>query len=104
MGSQFCQFVHLCQHGRQLCDPPLDVPDFLRILCFRQQEAQFPETGPEGNGGFFVAFAMPTAGLASTFADTYGGDTDSAVAFTLSTTMLSILSIPLLYGILSIII
>ena len=54
--------------------------------------------------GFFVAFAMPTAGLASTFADTYGGDTDSAVAFTLSTTMLSILSIPLFYGILSIII
>ena len=51
--------------------------------------------------GFFVAFAMPTAGLASTFADTYGGDTDSAVAFTLSTTMLSILTIPLLYGILS---
>ena len=50
--------------------------------------------------GFFVAFAMPTAGLASTFADTYGGDTDSAVAFTLSTTMLSILTIPVLYGIL----
>lgn len=51
--------------------------------------------------GFFVAFAMPTAGLASTFADTYGGDTDGAVAYTLSTTMLSILTIPLLYGILS---
>ena len=50
--------------------------------------------------GFFVAFAMPTAGLASTFADTFGGDTDSAVTFTLGTTMLSILTIPVLYGIL----
>lgn len=51
--------------------------------------------------GFFVAFAMPTAGLASTFADTYGGDTDSAVRFTLGTTIFSILTIPALFGILS---
>lgn len=51
--------------------------------------------------GFFVAFAMPTAGLATTFADTYDGDTESAVAFTLGTTMLSILTIPLLYGLLN---
>lgn len=51
--------------------------------------------------GFFIAFAMPTAALASTFADTYGGDTDSAVVFTLGTTMLSILTIPLLFGLLS---
>lgn len=47
--------------------------------------------------GFFVAFSMPTAGLASTFADTYSGDTDSAVAFTLGTTLISILTIPVLY-------
>lgn len=52
--------------------------------------------------GFFIAFAMPTAGLASTFADTFGGDTDSAVTFTLGTTMLSILTIPALYGLLNI--
>lgn len=47
--------------------------------------------------GFFVAFAMPTAGLASTFADTFDGDTENAVAMTLGTTILSILSIPALY-------
>ena len=49
---------------------------------------------------FFVAFSMPTAGLASTFADTFDGDTESAVVYTLSTTLLSILTIPALYGIL----
>ena len=47
--------------------------------------------------GIFVAFAMPTAGLSSTFADSFGGDTKSAVTLTLGTTMLSILTIPLLY-------
>lgn len=36
--------------------------------------------------GFFIAFAMPTAGLASTFSDHYDGDTENAVAFTLGTT------------------
>ena len=50
--------------------------------------------------GFFVAFAMPTAGLASTFADSFGGDTENAVAFTLGTTLLSILTIPALYWLL----
>ena len=47
--------------------------------------------------GFFVAFAMPTAGLASTFADGFCGDSEHAVAFTLGTTLLSILTIPALY-------
>ena len=48
--------------------------------------------------GFFIAFAMPTAGLASTFADMYSGDSEGAVVFTLGSTMFSILTIPLLYG------
>ena len=51
--------------------------------------------------GFFVAFAMPTAGLASTFADTFDGDTENAVAMTLGTTILSILTIPALYWLIS---
>lgn len=50
--------------------------------------------------GFFIAFAMPTAGLASTFADSFGGDTENAVAFTLGTTLLSIITIPVLYWLL----
>lgn len=54
--------------------------------------------------GFFIAFAMPTAALASTFADAYGGDTDGAVIYTLGSTMLSILTIPILFGVLSLII
>ena len=51
--------------------------------------------------GVFVSFAMPSSGLASTFADAYGGDTKSAVAFTLGTTILSIITIPILYGIIN---
>lgn len=47
--------------------------------------------------GFFIAFAMPTAGLASAFSDQYKGDTDNAVIFTLGTTVLSVATIPVLY-------
>ena len=47
--------------------------------------------------GFFVAFAMPTAGLASTFADSFDGDIENAVLITLGTTMISIITIPVLY-------
>ena len=47
--------------------------------------------------GMFVAFAMPTAGLAATFADEFGGDTENAVILTLGTTVLCVLTIPTLY-------
>ncbi len=53
--------------------------------------------------GVFIAFAVPTAGLASAFADEYGGDADNAVAFTLGTTLFSIATIPVLYTLLTII-
>ena len=36
--------------------------------------------------GVFVAFSMPTAGLAATFADEFGGDAENAVILTLGTT------------------
>lgn len=51
--------------------------------------------------GVFVAFAMPTAGLSSALSDRYNGDTESAVIFTLGSTILSILTIPILYFIVS---
>ena len=47
--------------------------------------------------GIFIAFSMPTAGLASTFSDNYDGDTENAVAFTLGTTLLSVITIPVFY-------
>lgn len=50
--------------------------------------------------GFFIALAMPTAGLASTFSDQFDGDTQNAVVFTLGTTLLSIITIPVLYWLL----
>lgn len=54
--------------------------------------------------GVFVAFSMPTAGLAATFADEFGGDSENAVIFTLVTTVLSVLTIPALYWLLNLII
>lgn len=51
--------------------------------------------------GVFVAFSMPTAGLAATFADEFGGDTENAVICTLGTTVLSVLTIPTLYWLLN---
>lgn len=52
----------------------------------------------------FIALAMPTAGLASAFADQHKGDTESAVIFTLGTTVLSVITIPLLYSLLRLIV
>ena len=46
---------------------------------------------------FFVAAAMPCAGLASAIADQCGGDTENAVKFTLGATILSVATIPVLY-------
>lgn len=51
--------------------------------------------------GVFIAFSMPTAGLAATFADEFGGDSDNAVIFTLGTTILSVLTIPGIYWLLT---
>ena len=50
---------------------------------------------------FFIAFAVPTASLATTFADQFNGDTNASVAFTLGSTILSILTIPVLYYLLN---
>ena len=47
--------------------------------------------------GIFIAFVMPTASLASTFADQYEGDTEGAVVYTLGSTVLSVGVIPILY-------
>lgn len=46
---------------------------------------------------FFIAFAMPTAGLATVFSDQYNGDTRHSVIYILGTTLFSIITIPLLY-------
>ena len=47
-----------------------------------------------------IAFGTPTAGLASTFADAYDGDSEGAVAYTLGSTILSGATIPVLYWLL----
>lgn len=52
----------------------------------------------------FIAFAMPTAGLATAFADKYGGDIDGAVIYILGSTIISIITIPVLYMLLNMII
>ena len=47
--------------------------------------------------GIFMAFAMPAPGTTTSFADMYDGDVDESVIYTLGTTILSVISIPILY-------
>ena len=54
--------------------------------------------------GAFISFGTPTAGLASTFADAYDGDTEGSVAYTLGSTILSVATIPVMYWLLSLIV
>ena len=51
-----------------------------------------------------IAFGTPTAGLASTFADAYDGDSEGAAVYTLGTTILSVATMPVLYWLLSLIV
>lgn len=48
--------------------------------------------------GAFLGFGLPTATLGIVFADNYGGDAQSGVIYTLSNTVLSVITLPLLYG------
>lgn len=50
--------------------------------------------------GFFMGVAMPTAALASALSDQYDGDIESAAVLTLGTTILSVVTIPVLYWLL----
>jgi predicted permease len=54
--------------------------------------------------GAFMAFSMPTAGLASPIADKHQADVEGSVIYTLGTTILSIATIPILYMLLNLII
>ncbi len=45
----------------------------------------------------FIAFATPTAALATTFADQFSGDTEGAAKYTLTTTLFCVITIPILY-------
>lgn len=56
--------------------------------------------GTDGVLAFFLSYAMPVAGLASAFADHHNGDGENAVILTLGTTVLSVLTIPVLYWVL----
>ena len=50
----------------------------------------------------YIGFSMPTAGLAPTFADKFNGDSEGAVCYTLGSTILSTVTIPFLFWLLSI--
>ncbi len=47
--------------------------------------------------GVFMAFSMPSPGTTTSFADMYDGDIDGSVIYTLGSTILSVISIPILY-------
>ncbi|MBO5926856.1 MAG: AEC family transporter [Clostridia bacterium] len=54
--------------------------------------------------GLFMALSMPSPGTTSSFADMYDGDVDGSVIYTLGSTILSVITIPLLYNLLTFII
>ena len=51
--------------------------------------------------GLTVSFSTPTATLSTAFADRYGGDVENAVAYTLGSTLLSVITLPLLFALAS---
>ena len=50
----------------------------------------------------FFTMAMPTAGLASSLAESFGGDGENAAKYTLGTTLMCIVTVPILYSVLGI--
>ncbi len=64
------------------------------------QKISFLEISRSGVMGFFMSMAMPTATLAVVFADQYRADGKNAAFFALGTTILSVLTIPVLYALL----
>lgn len=50
----------------------------------------------------FFTMAMPTAGLASSLAESFGGDEEDAAKYTLGTTLVCIVTVPILYSVLRI--
>lgn len=51
--------------------------------------------------GVFITAAMPVAVASASYADKFGGDIESAVRYTLGSTILSIISLPILYYLLT---
>jgi len=47
--------------------------------------------------GMLIGFACPTAAMATALSEKYNGDTENAVIYTLGTTVLSVITIPVLY-------
>lgn len=54
--------------------------------------------------GFFIGYALPTATMGAVLCDQYDGDTDTAVILTLGMTILSVITIPVLYWLLRMIV
>jgi len=53
---------------------------------------------------FFIGYALPTATMGTVLCDQYEGDTDMAVTLTLGMTILSVVTIPVLYWLLCMIV
>ncbi len=54
--------------------------------------------------GLFMGYAMPSPGTTTSFADMYDGDIDGSVIYTLGTTILSVITIPILYYLITLVI
>lgn len=70
------------------------------LLIFRN----FISISPAIILGLFMGYAMPSPGTTTSFADMYDGDIDGSVIYTLGTTILSVISIPILYYLITLVI
>ena len=52
----------------------------------------------------YIAFAMPTAAMAPTVSDKFGIDSENTVLYTLGTTLFSVITIPVFYLLLNLVI
>ncbi len=52
----------------------------------------------------YITFAMPTAAIAATLSDKFGMDSENSVLYTLGTTIFSVITIPVLYLLLNLVI
>ena len=70
------------------------------LLIFRN----FISISPAIILGLFMGYAMPSPGTTTSFADMYDGDIDGSVIYTLGTTILSVITIPILYYLITLVI
>jgi predicted permease len=81
----------------------ISYPIVIAMALFLLADLLF-QVGDASIYAMFISFATPAATLSSAFADQHDGDIEGAAVYTLGSTVLSVLTIPVLYWILRLIV